>query len=574
MTLVTSATSPSSLPAISITEKDLFPKSLSDKVVFAKSDWNDPVTFFVGRNGSRKSRTARAIAKKLDGRILITDRLLGLMASRSVGYLHVPTSDNFRGLPLGDEERKSAGDAAKREGVGVDDLYALRDQPDVWLRVAAFIKRALHRDIDLRVTSGYLDPHVTLGSMQYSLLRDEGHGLRELTILLAATFRQDWNLLVIDEPELHLHPSMARLWLGELERVCRNGDRRAIVVTHEPSLVRPKRAEDLAALWHFQPGGLPAPLSAHIRIGTESRVTASLSGNPELVSSLIFSPRPVLVEGTTDVVGITVALNRIEPPEVVAQTDLVECGGRGGVALWYEIANRAKIDVRAIADLDACLAPEVQSVLDRSDLVTSRYRADFAIEPPKTSTVVHELIQAMNAAGVEKNEKGRAKWLATNVPQGTGWSNRKSKLLSIWRDAGIWLHAEGTLEDVLGGVEKDRHSIMQAAAVAGKIDDVARWCAFDIDPLGDIETLLGAEVERIAHSVMQSSRRNPGIRHNAPVGPTAEVDSKLVTLTADPNGDYRITVVKPDEFAGYWLTFSRDTPTSALNLRPPSDSDP
>jgi hypothetical protein len=67
---------PSTLPRIVLAERDIIPGSDSDTVVFDKTEWDDPVTFFVGRNGSRKSRVARAIAQSdQEYRILATDRL-------------------------------------------------------------------------------------------------------------------------------------------------------------------------------------------------------------------------------------------------------------------------------------------------------------------------------------------------------------------------------------------------------------------------------------------------------------------------------------------------------------------
>jgi hypothetical protein len=306
--------------------------------------------------------------------------------------------------------------------------------------------------------------------------------------------------------------------------------------------------------------------------GQEARVTASLQNNPQLVSNLVFSPRPVLVEGVHDVAALTVTLGRTQPPEVVAQTDLIECGGSGAVALWFEIARAAGLDVRAVADLDACLAPEVQRVMDSADDVVTRYRQDLAAEPAKTSTVIRPLIDAMNAAGVATDPKSRAKWLASGVPSGSGWSSRREKLLAAWRDAGLWLHAQGTLEDVLGIGVKGREAAQVAAATPGEIDAVAFWCAYTLDPLGDVHTLLSAAVERIAHAIMEALRVNPGTSFSEPVGGSAVSDARLVTVQPVSDGVHRLTVKRPDAFAGYWLEFSRETPSNQLILQPPTSS--
>lgn len=565
---------PSPLPEVSLTFNEVFgDASPGVETFFRTTGWVHPVTYFVGRNGSGKSRAAKLVAQRVGGRVLSTDRLVGLMVFDNYGWTSVPTASGPRGVPIGStRERDQARNFSLTSGTGVDDLYALKEQPEVWLRVAAFLRRALGRTLNLRENAGYLDPYVRIGNAEYSLLREEGHGLRELVILLTAVYREDWTLLVVDEPELHLHPSMARLWRTELERVCRTSYRRAIVVTHEPSLVKPAAAADLGALWHFAVGRPSARLSDHVPDGQEHRVTASFQANPQLVSQLVFSPRPVLVEGAHDVAALSVALGRSQPPEVVAQTDLIECGGSGSVALWFEIARSLGLDVRAVADLDACLAPEVQRAMDSSPAVTVRYRNDLAVEPATTASVLRPLLDTMNKQGVEANPKARAKWLATEVPPETGWAVRSEKLRDIWRDSGLWLHSQGTLEDVLGIEQKGREAAQVAAQLPGAIDEVAEWCAYSLDPLGDVTVLLGAAVERIAHAIMEALRVNPGTVFYAPVGPTSVSDSRLVSVAPVGDGVHRITVNKPDAFAGRWLDFSRDTPSSQLTLRLPAGS--
>lgn len=559
--------SPISLPDVVLTAADVFPGSGDPaQTFFEAKGWKHPVSYFVGRNGSGKSRTAKQIVARTGGRLLSTDRLAGLMLYTNYGWTSVPATEGFRGIPLGDQERNQARGLAQ-SGSGIDEMYALKEQPEVWLRVAAFLRRALGRVIELRESAGLLDPYVRVGDVEYSLLRDEGHGLRELVILLTAVYREDWTLLVVDEPELHLHPSMTRLWLSELERACREGNRRAIVVTHEPSVVKPTSAEDLEGVWLFVPSGPSQPLADHIGVAEAGRVTASLQGNPQLVSQLVFSPRPVLVEGVHDVAALTVALARTQPPEVVAQTDLIECGGSGGVALWFEIASSAGLDVRAVADLDACLAPEVQRVMDGKAEVVARYRADFSVEPARTSTVLRPLLEAMNAARVATDPKSRAAWLAASVPSDTGWESRRDKLLALWRESGLWLHQQGTLEDVLDISVKGREAAAAAASSVGDIDSVAAWCAYVMDPLGDVETLLNAAVERIAHSIMEALRVNPSVEFRAPVGGSGASDARLVRVEPLGSGKHRLTVLKPKEFQDYFLEFSRDTPSSALVLQ-------
>ncbi|MEV0639140.1 AAA family ATPase [Streptomyces sp. NPDC050619] len=560
-----------SLPHLTIQANEVFPgTSELNQEFLALDDWSMPVSFFVGRNGSGKSKTAHAIARRLSDqtRILSTDRLAGLMSYAVYPWGSMP--NDMKGIPIGERERQQMTRAAKDKGMGNEELYSLKEQPEVWLRVAAFLRRALGRTIELRESAGFLDPYVQIDNVEYSLLREEGHGLRELVVLLAAAYRQDWQLLIVDEPELHLHPSMARLWITELSAECERSGRRALIITHEPTLIKPKSADDLAAIWHFSVNRSPTKLSRHVLDVQQGRVTASLQGNPQLVSQLVFSPRPVLVEGPHDVAALTVSLARTQPPEVVAQTDLVECGGSGAVALWFEICSKIGLDVKAVADLDACFAPEVRRVMDATDKVVEGYKNELAVDPPTTANALKQLVSAMDAEGVPKDPKSRGAWLASSVPANSGNFVRKEKLLNTWRSAGLWLHSQGTLEDVLSIANKGAEQARMAAQQPGAIDAVSEWCSYSLDLMGDVFILLGAAVEKIAHSVMETQRLNPRIAISNLVGASSKTDSRIVNIDYVSEGRHRLTVHAPKEFSGYWVEFSRDTPSSELNLRPPN----
>jgi hypothetical protein len=109
-----------------------------------------------------------------------------------------------------------------------------------------------------------------------------------------------------------------------------------------------------------------------------------------------------------------------------------------------------------------------------------------------------------------------------------------------------------------------------AASIPGDIDIVSGWCAYSLDPLGEVEILLGAALERIAHAIMEALRVNPEAAFRTPVGGSAISDARLVSVTPLGNGVHRLTVITPDSFAGRYLDFSRDTPSNELLLRTPT----
>lgn len=560
-------------PLVEILTSEVFPNTLptTGEPFLRINEWEAPVTYFVGRNGSGKSKTAKLIAEKaVNGLYLSTDRLLGVMDVRSTptgATLNAP-----KGVALGNDNRSHYDRQSRDQGMATEQMLVLHEQPDVALRVAAFLRRSLGRVIELRETSGFLDPYVRIGSVEYSLLRDEGHGLRELVVLLTAAYRSDWSVLVVDEPELHLHPSMARLWVSELIRECENSGRHAVIATHEPSVLRPSVASDLSSIWYFDANRRPSPISAHFSESQAGRVTAGLAVNKQLISQLVFAPRPVLVEGPHDVRALTTALTRTHTPAVVAQTEFAQCGSSNAVALWFAISRSMGLDVRAVADLDAVFASDVQKTIDQSPELQKKYRDELFAEPPQTHVALRPIIEEANRGSVKKDERSRARWLADLDSVASGIVARRDKLLEIWRAEGLWLHPQGTLEDVLK-IEKGKAEPDSAAEVPGDIDIVSDWCAFELDPRGELEHLLGSAVERIASAINHAQRIDPSASFIRPVGTSAAIDGKLVHIMPLAKGRYRLIVKVPTEFAGYWMDFDRDTSSNDMRLKAPQFED-
>ena len=224
--------------------------------------------------------------------------------------------------------------------------------------------------------------------------------------------------LVVDEPELHLHPSLARLWLSEIQAECKASDRRALIVTHEPSLLRPKTVSDLEAIWFFSAGRPPVNVGGVVLPEQRARVEASLEENPGLVSDLAFAPRPVLVEGPHDVTALSVSLTRTEPSEVVAQTDLVRCSGSGGVALWFELASKLRVDARAVADLDALFDHAIRRAVELAPDTAKLIREELKIHPATIAEALKPLHQRMGREQIEPNPRAKADWLAALADDG------------------------------------------------------------------------------------------------------------------------------------------------------------
>jgi hypothetical protein len=242
--------------------------------------------------------------------------------------------------------------------------------------------------------------------------------------------------------------------------------------------------------------------------------------------------------------------------------------------LWLDIATHAGLDVRAVADLDALFEPSFRRVVDSRPNVPDALASRLYASPPTSIEALKPLTQSASQAGCT-NDRLKGKWLGSlTSDRHPAEVARRDELLEIWRQAGVWLHPDGRIEDVLA-VEghADPPTLRQRAESHPGLDDAARWAAFQLSTAEDEFDLLGVEVERIATALLTELRTQPHQEFYAPVGPGAETDSRLVRVEPVA-GKHRLTVVKPEKWAGFWLEVDRATPLEQFVLSPPDGSLP
>ena len=569
---------PAIISPISCSWADVFGGTDGGNDLFIEiTDWSAPVQVFVGRNGSGKTQTVQAVLRRARGMVntyyLSTDRLIGLATVGHYGGNLIGPSGEFAGVALNAEARQAAKRLGDEYGLAAEALISLHESPQARIRMAVAVQEALGRLIDLSNRSGLIDPVVNFESLSYSLLRSEGHGLKELVILFAAIYRPDWTLLIVDEPELNLHPSLTRLWMNLLRDECQASGRKAIVITHEPRLVDPRSCDDLNGIWLFRPLQRPVRVSAAIRPQQMPQVDEDLGYNPQIVSDLVFSPHPVLIEGDRDLAAFQSAARRIGPHSSVSQTDFIKCGGCDAIARWLGIARRLGLEIWAVADLDALFSQAFARTADEIEHIQAAYMDQW--QDRRTSDVRKPLHDAMRSSTpIPADPASRREWLrdvlASDDTTMQRERTRAEKLLDIWKEAGIWLHPQGDLERALGMDRKlDAREYARRAEQITELDGVVDWALFHFDKAAGMLTMLEVEIERIAQEIQRSIRLNPDLVYTNPVGPFAEADSHLVTILPIGKDKYLIEVKEPTEYRGWTLEFDRSTAPDAMRLQKP-----
>lgn len=176
-----------------------------------------PVNFLVGPNGSGKSQFARQLARQLpNSRFLGTDRLSGMEQVRPLDQMFGDYLSG--GLP---KSQFASFRQADMGGWGIGALVLLEERIDLRIQVEAVLSHLFHREINLDWDSGNLVAMVRRrgDNASYRLDREECHGIKELCVLLTHLYDDGHQSLIIDEPELNLHPQYQAFFMREVRKV-------------------------------------------------------------------------------------------------------------------------------------------------------------------------------------------------------------------------------------------------------------------------------------------------------------------------------------------------------------------
>ena len=222
-----------------------------------ETDQIGSVNFLVGPNGSGKSQFAKELSKQLqNARLLGTDRLSGMEQVRPfVSFIGDHFSEGLRKNQFGHFKRPES------VGWGISTLVLLEERMDLRIQLEAVLGSLFHREIILEWDSGNLVAKARRrdNNAVYRLDREECHGIKELCVLLTHLYDDRLSSLIIDEPELNLHPQYQAFFMREVRKVA--GDptqdsRKKLVflITHSPFILDFKSGDDLQSVNILQLG--------------------------------------------------------------------------------------------------------------------------------------------------------------------------------------------------------------------------------------------------------------------------------------------------------------------------------
>ena len=323
------------------------------------------ITTLVGANGSGKTRALRAIKTALAG----TNRIASL--NRKIHLLAAGRSSPFEGFRAFVDSPGSMhrGDAAVGHISYRDSwhdlesvtgaLLALDGRADLRLKIEARLQQLLDRSVSLGWSQSGLTVRITpvTGGGSYPA-NVEASGILQLVALLSAIHNNEIGALLIDEPEISLHPQHQAFLLEEMERAAGDPtdlDKKLIVIaTHSPLLLPLRRIGELPNLAFFSsPRQPPAQVPANGDILKRQKLAALIARMSSTHRIAMFADRVLLVEGPSDEIISSQLARSLDLRLLARNAQILPVTGKGEFGEAAKLFRLMHKQVAVLADLDA-----------------------------------------------------------------------------------------------------------------------------------------------------------------------------------------------------------------------------
>ena len=345
------------------------------------------ITTLVGPNGSGKTRALRAIKIALDATNYVSihgRKTHFLAAGRSSPLEHFRAAVNNPGSIEQADAAVGHINYQKNwwqlESV-TGSLLVLDGRADLRLKVEARLQQLFDRSVQLSWSQQGLTVRFSpmSGSASYAA-NHEASGILQLVALLAAIHNDEIGALLVDEPEISLHPQHQAFLLEEMEKVAGDPSDPAkkliVIATHSASLLPLHKLSELPSISFFNSASQPpTQIPGDADILKRSKLAAIVARLSTTHRMAMFAERVLLVEGLSDEIIATQLARRLGLRLLARNAQILPVIGKGEfgeVAKLFRLMNK---QVVVLGDLDA-LADDNGLVRNFSELPQAAAVAD------------------------------------------------------------------------------------------------------------------------------------------------------------------------------------------------------
>ncbi|URL01787.1 AAA family ATPase [Avibacterium sp. 20-126] len=280
-----------------------------------------PLTFIVGPNGSGKTHLLKGLKNSFSNH---TKKKVRFISAGRLGPMEKYRSNYDQYDRRNDADSTTHGnkyDLQYRHKIETitGDFYTLSARSDILIKVKERLQKLFKRNISIDWDAGELKvsfAKLGKGNSYYSSGR-EASGLLHLVGILSAMYDDEVGVLLIDEPEVSLHPQLQAFLLKEISRVSgipsENGYKKIIIMaTHSTEMIKISKTDDLLSFIFcndLKEDPIQIPNNAgELQNKSVKGLIARLGQEHKLT---LFSKTPLLVEGPSDVIICNAIADRL-----------------------------------------------------------------------------------------------------------------------------------------------------------------------------------------------------------------------------------------------------------------------
>lgn len=319
------------------------------------------ITTFLGPNGSGKSQVLR-ILKDTFGYEFLGRKVRLLTAGRLSKIEEFRANHDGVSSHMVHHENATLGGINYRDNRhiaegAVGDFHTLSIRQDIMIKVSERLSTLFKRNIFIEWDRGELKINFSsLDGVSYSASR-EASGLLHLVSLLSALYDDEVGVLLIDEPEISLHPQLQAFLFQEIKKVAGDPENKSekmiVLATHSTEFINLLVPEDLTKIVFFESTMKP-PVQINPQAGElkNKKVKELLTRLGQAHKSALFSSKPLLVEGPSDVLICNALNQHLQISLEAGGSQLVPIIGKGEIPVVVKLMKLIGKQPVVLTDLD------------------------------------------------------------------------------------------------------------------------------------------------------------------------------------------------------------------------------
>lgn len=442
------------------------------------------LTFIVGPNGSGKTHLLKGLKESFSGftekkvRFLSAGRLGPLEQYRSNydQFDRSSESDNARHGNKNEREYRH-----KIENIN-GDLHTLSARPDILIKVRERLQKLFKRNIDVDWDAGSLKISFSrLGATNtyYSSGR-EASGLLHLVGILSALYDDEVGVLLIDEPEVSLHPQLQAFLLKEIQRAAgipNDDDYKKLIImaTHSTEMLKISNSNSLLNfIFCNDLKENPIQIAQNAGELNNKKVKGLIARLGQEHKLALFSKTPLLVEGPSDVIICNALSDKLYLNLEAAGSQILPINGKEAMPETVKLLRLMGKNPTVLVDADAFAdglnlvnayfnnteikekANELASKQGNADILSwaKQVYDDFCNAVTNNWNEISEQAQSHPYFSLsddidKKNKRSALCTLFVSENLAKEWTNIKNRLdvlFSIFQECGLFILKKGAIE--------------------------------------------------------------------------------------------------------------------------------